>query len=102
MRSKSRSSTRPTSAWPRFVHHPWNARFCRSASFRVSAYGIFVSKLRASGLVLVRQLVEDVEDAIVPAPLLLRLREHRGGRPDPEVPVADHELGAWSPRRLRS
>src|SRR5215813_14780621 len=45
------------------------------------------------GLALERQLVEDVEDAMVPAPLLLRLRKHRGQRPpDAEMAVADHEL----------
>src|SRR5215813_7627885 len=32
------------------------------------------------GLALERQLVEDVEDAMVPAPLLLRLRKHRAQR----------------------
>src|SRR4030095_10189940 len=30
------------------------------------------------GLSRERQLVEDVQEAVVPAPLLLRLREHRG------------------------
>jgi hypothetical protein len=40
-----------------------------------------------------RQLVEDVQEAMVPAPLLLRLGEHRRQRPpDPEMSVADHEL----------
>src|SRR6266566_1768639 len=30
---------------------------------------------------------------MIPAPLLLRLREHRGQRtPDPEVTIADHHL----------
>src|SRR5262252_1218853 len=40
-----------------------------------------------------RQLVEDVQKAMIPAPLLLRLREHRGQRaPDPEMAIADHQL----------
>jgi len=35
----------------------------------------------------------DVEDAMVPAPLLLRLRKHRGQRPpDANMAVADLEL----------
>ena len=45
------------------------------------------------GLALERQLVEDVEDAVIPAPLLLRLREHGSQRaPDPQVPVPDDQL----------
>ena len=41
--------------------------------------------------------------AMIPAPLLLRLRKHRGQRtPDPEVTIADHTFGAASPRRVRS
>src|SRR5206468_10721858 len=40
--------------------------------------------------------------AMIPAPLLLRLRKHRGQRtPDPEVTIADHTFGAASPRRVR-
>src|SRR5438128_1809683 len=40
-----------------------------------------------------RQPVEHVQEAMIPAPLLLRLREHRGQRtPDPEVTIADHHL----------
>src|SRR5437879_13291169 len=50
-----------------------------------------------------RQLVEHVQEAMIPAPLLLRLRKHRGQRtPDPEVTIADHTFGAASPRRVWS
>src|SRR5206468_788949 len=50
-----------------------------------------------------RQRVEHVQQAMIPAPLLLRLRKHRGQRtPDPEVTIADHTFGAASPRRVRS
>src|SRR5438093_1626190 len=40
---------------------------------------------------------------MIPAPLLLRLRKHRGQRtPDPEVTIADHTFGGASPRRYNS
>src|SRR6266568_2637509 len=44
------------------------------------------------------QLVEHVQEAMIPAPLLLRLRKHRGQRtPDPEVTIADHHLRRRQP-----
>src|SRR5437016_1307962 len=49
------------------------------------------------GLLRARQLVEHVEDAMVPTPLLCGLGEHRGqGAPDPEMPIADDQL--WRPQ----
>src|ERR687898_827139 len=46
------------------------------------------------GLARKRQLVEDIQQAMVPAPLLCGLGEDRGQRaPDAEMPVADHHLG---------
>src|SRR5206468_9916980 len=48
-----------------------------------------------------RQLVEHVQEAMVPAPLLLRLRKHRGqGAPDPEMAIADHQLRCRQPAAL--
>src|SRR5437763_9782365 len=45
------------------------------------------------GLQLLGQLVEEVQEAMVPAPLLLRLREHRDQRaPGAEMPVANDQL----------
>src|SRR5262252_7507188 len=93
MRSQSRSSARPTSAWPRVVHHAWNASFCRSASSRVLAYGIFVSRLRASAWRLSGSLSRT---------LRMRWFQHRcsfasgntaASAPQmAEMAVADHEL----------
>jgi hypothetical protein len=55
------------------------------------------------GLPLDRQLVEQVQDAVVPAPLLLGLGEHRGQRPPiPRWPAPTTSVGAGRPRRLRS
>src|SRR5262245_14797201 len=52
-------------------------------------------------LVLERQLVEQVQEAMIPAPLFPRLREHRDqGAPDPEVAVADDELRRLQPALL--
>jgi hypothetical protein len=75
------------------VHQAWNARFWRSASSRVSAYGNLREQTPRLSLALERQLVEDVQEAMVPASLLLHVGEHRGQRaPDPEMAIADHQL----------
>src|SRR6058998_1793190 len=45
------------------------------------------------GLLLERQLVEEVQEAVIPASLLLRLREDGSQRaPDAEMPIADDHL----------
>jgi hypothetical protein len=87
----------PTGATPFLVHQVWNSRLVRSAPARVSAIGILVSKALGLGLQALGQLVEDVQDPMIPAPLLRRRGVDRGqGAPAGGESWAISGSGPWT------
>ena len=103
MRSQSRSSARPASAWLRLAAHAWKARFSRSAASRVSAYGSFVSRLHASAWRLSGSLSRMFRSQWFQHRCSFASEKTAVSAPQiPRCPSPITSLGAASPRRLRS